>query len=199
MTMITIDHIRNKLPSKENALNGSRISFAPCRPHIVGEVRIVSLEFCRSLSEQNNYGVDATINGAHENAAQNKTDDQTQEENHPIGTVNEIACQLDNECSRARETSHNDADQEKCVANEVIGNDGLPTSVLEKCDDVSSGLKIGVTIKSNINVRPFVEVFNNTLDTGQNAFSNARQGASITLGSRLVRQLSQSLNDGNDQ
>jgi hypothetical protein len=59
------------------------------------------------------------------------------------------------------------------LPDKIIGNDGIPTTILEQGDDIPSSLQIAVSVQSNVNEGPSIEVFDTIFNTGKDELRNA--------------------------
>jgi hypothetical protein len=120
------------------------------------------LEFRGSFSKKNNDCVDGATNRAHDNTANHHAHYKTEQKRNDLGVasgiIEKIRCSLDNQSDTTNHTSNNERDQKQCIGHQIICNKRLPSPVPEKSKDILAGVEIAITIESNVNKRPLVEI-----------------------------------------
>ena len=130
---------------------------------------MIRLKFRRTLREAHNNSVHGTRNRTH----QNTREDQPRHETKPgargadragAGRVIEPTLRtvfVEGITNGRANTADAETEEEEYVVDEIICDDCLPSTVLEEGEDVLSGLEVAISIKSDIDKCPLVEVFKN--------------------------------------
>jgi len=128
---------------------------------------MIRLKLRRTLRKAHNNRVHGTRNSTHQNARE----DQPRHETKPgargadragvrrvieptLGTVF-----VEGVANGRADTADAETEEEEYVVDEIICDDCLPSTVLEEGEDVLSGLEVAVSIKSDIDKCPLIEVF----------------------------------------
>mmetsp|Transcript_6687 Transcript_6687/g.14524 ORF Transcript_6687/g.14524 Transcript_6687/m.14524 type:complete len:317 (-) Transcript_6687:827-1777(-) len=180
--------------------------FGPGRSHFSAQLGVVRLEFCRALREANNDRVDRRSHDTHEDAAEHESHPKTDEECHG-GSAFFDADALQQvwigECGNQSNETGQDTDRkahhEQDPVGKVVGDNDGPALLLEQLDYVSSCFDVTKAVQSNVNVRPFVEVFDNVSDAGKDAFDDAIQELQVLVLSCLASHHFECLDYGHQQ
>eukprot|EP00585_Thalassiosira_rotula_P016917 CAMPEP_0196192568 /NCGR_PEP_ID=MMETSP0911-20130528/49082_1 /TAXON_ID=49265 /ORGANISM="Thalassiosira rotula, Strain GSO102" /LENGTH=493 /DNA_ID=CAMNT_0041464761 /DNA_START=2104 /DNA_END=3585 /DNA_ORIENTATION=- len=171
--------------------------FQPSIPHLPTELGVIRLEFRRTLRETHNHGIHRARDGAHQNARQHHPRHESQSgargaDRFRIGRVVETAIEtvlVEGEADGRADQADAEAEEEEDVPYEIVGDDRLPSSVLEEGEDVLPRLEVAVSVEADVDERPLVEVLEDALETAQDALGDANQYPAVVVPRRLRQGL----------
>ena len=115
---------------------------------------MILLELSRGFREQNDNSIHSACNRAHSDASQDKSDHETNDEgiNLPIATgVGEpVRRNRQDDTNRTSKPSDHYTHEKERVANQIIGDDSLPSTIFEQSKYILSSLTVAISIQANI-------------------------------------------------
>lgn len=102
--------------------------------------------------------------------------------------------------TEANQKANDEADKDEETIDKIVANDGGPTACLEQRHDAFACVEVVITIQSNINKSPFVEVLRNALNVEKDTVSNATTNPTtpVVLGG-AAHISANNLNDSHDE
>jgi hypothetical protein len=80
-----------------------------------------------------------------------------------------------------------------------ISNNGFPTAIFEQGEHILSRFEVAVSVDTNVDKCPFVEIFQDGSEASENAFSDARPNSRIIIGTSRLGESFESFKDSNQE
>ena len=170
---------------------------SPQLSHFRGQLWVVRSEFSWRVGKHDNDSVDRTRDGTQKNTDNYQSGNQTNDKRNEIiaasqlgkGIIQPSVCHTD---TTNGERKHKDG-QPNGSTDEIIRNDRLPSAVSEQLHNTLSRLDVCVSVNTDVNKGPLVEILDKALKASQNALKDACDNSTVIAVSRCVGNGFQSL------
>mmetsp|Transcript_12023 Transcript_12023/g.17537 ORF Transcript_12023/g.17537 Transcript_12023/m.17537 type:complete len:202 (+) Transcript_12023:53-658(+) len=168
---------------KQNLLKSTirRPGLSPSYTHLITQLRMIRLELPGSFSKAHNRRVHCRCHNTHHDTRQDKPDQKSKHESNTSRTVETVVCKdvlIHTGNEKSNQSCHqgvDDTHHKQHILRQIISDDGSPSLILEKGNDILSSIQVTVSIQTNVNISPFVEVFDDPLNTCQETVNDARE------------------------